>query len=1288
MNNNLQDLKPARHNAIRVASLSLLLAVLYVAFGWLGLQLAVPPGYATTIWPASGIAVAGLLFFGGGLASGVFVGSFLLNAYVSGAVGADGLNAGALAIALAIASGSTLQALFAALVLRRIFGVPVALKKVADIVVFALLAGPVPAVIAASVGVSTLFVAGVLPQTAIVDNWLTWWTGDLVGIAVFLPLALFSPWRPWDVQWSGRSLAGLQTASLVALLIPVGVTFYAWKVSSEISFSRNQAAFAAIAEDSERALSYRIQSYTQGLDGMAGLIGASEHVTLQEWRAYVEVLDVEETLPGINGIGFIEQVTAGRLDDFARDALADGVEDLVIHPDTPAPANFIIRYIEPLAQNRQAVGLNIAFESNRYNAAARARDTGEPTITKRIFLVQDSEKNAGFLLLRPVYAANRLTGTVEQRQAAFRGWVYAPFISNRFMNNLTVSQGVGLNLSVYDGPKADPDQLIYSSTGVAEPDVDARFSVEKTLDEFGEQWTIVWTSTPGFEASVGTNEATLVLSGGLLLSALFGIYLQSFARRENAIRRIVEQKTREIAAREEQTSSIVDTAVVAILLFDAQGRVLTANKAAEQIFGYQGVGFNDTSIDQLLGQADGERGPHLLQKLTGRAPASGHQGALAARRLDGAELFVDLQLNSWKTETGESRYTAIVRDVSLHRQVTIALEEAEERWSTALKGANIGVFDIDLTTGTSIVSDTWWQMLGLQPDSDANPQVEWQSRVHEQDLPYIQKADQACLEGRAERSETEYRIKHTNGSWIWLRSDASVTARDSKGKALRLVGTQTDITDLKVAESAVRASEERFRSAIENAPIGMALLDLHGRWLKVNDALCKFIGYTHDELLQSDFRTLTHPDDLETDLALVNELIDGKIETYQLEKRYIHKDGHAIWGLLSVSIARDEDGNPAYFISQIQDITHRKEMDRLKSEFISSVSHELRTPLTSIRGSLGLIVGAMANDVPEKVMRLLNIAHKNSERLILLINDILDMEKLTAGKVRFEMKHENLGDEVRQIVEANQGYAEQFDVTYDLNLPDEPLVANIDQARFQQVLTNLLSNATKFSPQGGRVQVNLTRTGNTARISISDNGSGIPASFHGSIFEPFSQADGSATRQEGGTGLGLHISKQMVERMGGAIDYESVEGEGATFWVDLPLIDEGAAVKLVARDDFDGLRALHIEDDLDFSAFLSAALKDEMLLVNAPTLADGRKHLAAEFFDLVIIDIQLPDGDGLSVLDGIPPEWNKPVIVLTATEMVTPDPRVNLVIVKSKTPEEKIVEAIVTAAHEKRAQPA
>ena len=198
------------------------------------------------------------------------------------------------------------------------------------------------------------------------------------------------------------------------------------------------------------------------------------------------------------------------------------------------------------------------------------------------------------------------------------------------------------------------------------------------------------------------------------------------------------------------------------------------------------------------------------------------------------------------------------------------------------------------------------------------------------------------------------------------------------------------------------------------------------------------------------------------DLDYLQRTVAGDISRYRMEKRYFHKSGRIIWTLLSVSLVRDSGDQPTYFIAQIQDISEQKEVERIKNEFISVVSHELRTPLTSIRGSLGLILGAFAGQLPQKVGRLLDIAHSNCERLILLINDILDIDKIASGKMRYDMQELSLAQVVQTTVQATESYAQKFAVSLEV----EPIAADIritvDEDRLAQVLSNLLSNAVKF----------------------------------------------------------------------------------------------------------------------------------------------------------------------------------------------------------------------------------
>ncbi|MCS6760050.1 MAG: PAS domain S-box protein [Candidatus Devosia euplotis] len=187
-------------------------------------------------------------------------------------------------------------------------------------------------------------------------------------------------------------------------------------------------------------------------------------------------------------------------------------------------------------------------------------------------------------------------------------------------------------------------------------------------------------------------------------------------------------------------------------------------------------------------------------------------------------------------------------------------------------------------------------MLGFTTGDSIEPHAEWRGRIHPDDLATVEAADAACFSGATLRTQSEYRIRHRAGNWIWLRSDASVTQRDEQGRALRLVGAETDITALKEAESALRSSEERLRSAIENAPIGVALIDREGKWINVNEALFAFLGYSAEEFLELKVGELNRLDDVGLDHELIARIVAGEISDYQLEKRYLHKQGHAVWG--------------------------------------------------------------------------------------------------------------------------------------------------------------------------------------------------------------------------------------------------------------------------------------------------------------------------------------------------------------------------------------------------------
>ena len=330
----------------------------------------------------------------------------------------------------------------------------------------------------------------------------------------------------------------------------------------------------------------------------------------------------------------------------------------------------------------------------------------------------------------------------------------------------------------------------------------------------------------------------------------------------------------------------------------------------------------------------------------------------------------------------------------------------------------------------------------------------------------------------------------------------------------------------------------------------------------------RIFGYGPGELKDRPVQIL-NADSSQQDIA--RDLLERGEMSYEILN--VRKDGTLFWSR-ATTVLFDHPEHGQVFVAVQEDITERKRMERIKDDFISVVSHELRTPLTSIRGSLGLLAGGAAGEMPEAARSLLDIAASNCERLVRLINDILDMEKIESGKMTFVPTPVDLVHLVEQAVLSNGAYAHGFGVEIRLaeGVPGRVLA---DPDKLHQVLTNLLSNAARHSPRGGTVEVRVRRSGGRLRVSVSDQGAGIPPEFQPRVFEKFAQADASSTRREGGTGLGLSISRAIIVRHGGSIGFETEPGAGTTFSFELADLDAGPVLPSSPAEDGEDAIALN-----------------------------------------------------------------------------------------------------------------
>lgn len=439
-------------------------------------------------------------------------------------------------------------------------------------------------------------------------------------------------------------------------------------------------------------------------------------------------------------------------------------------------------------------------------------------------------------------------------------------------------------------------------------------------------------------------------------------------------------------------------------------------------------------------------------------------------------------------------------------------------------------------------------------------------------------------------------------------------------------------------------ADKLFRLAVEACPSGLVMTDDAGRIVLANAEVERLFGYRRADLIGQAIELLLPERLREAHLnqrdAAIRSPEPRRLGQGQLLVGRRH-DGSEF--PIEIGLYTTRDAGKLFVLAVMVDVSERTRLDRLKDEFVSMASHELRTPLTSIAGSLGLLVGGAAGPLSEPAARLIRIAQSNSQRLVRLINDILDIEKIESGQIAFRFKRLSVRTTAEQVIEASRAYADGFDVR--VRLDPSALAGEVyaDGDRLAQVITNLLSNAIKFSPPGGEVAVGIGGRDGMVRLTVRDRGPGIPIAFRARIFEKFAQADIADERHKGGAGLGLSIVKQIVARLGGTVGFEDAAGGGTIFYVDLPGWTQAAACERRAADR---PQILHVDDDQDAREIVAQILDSTADVVSVDSIEAARRALSNHKFDLVILDITLDAASGFDLLPDLRSRNGAPIPVI------------------------------------------
>ncbi len=960
-----------------------------------------------------------------------------------------------------------------------------------------------------------------------------------------------------------RSSPLLAIVTLVATLL--GTLIVSRAVSSKVQDQQHQG-FARQSERMEEALTNRMGAYAEVLRGCGALLQVSPELDQRAWSEYVRRMDIKRRFPGIYSISYVPLIPAASLEQFVRDTRTELGATFTVYPAGSRQDYLPIKYVEP--RSALAEGFDLGTERYRRAAAESSRDRNLPVVSAPLSLLQDQEKRTSITMFFPVYRLGAPAGTVEERRSALQGWVYAAFRASDLFAGIFPRGLQNLGLEVYDGRIPLQSALLYDTDNIRNaPGKPTGPSLRSTdlINVYGRTWTFHVHALPNYDASHRNFEGPAFLLGGIVLSLLISAMVWILTTMQRRAATIASRMTAALRKSESGVRAVVANVVDGIITCNIAGEVTSINPAAERILGRRPSTVLGRDIHDFL--------PDLASPLQQVAT---HE--IRGRQRSGT--FLAEASVSESADVEEDRFIIVIRDVTEKKR---SEEESNLLQTiTLLMNQETSIVGAFQTAIRKVCEVTGWPF-GEAWEPDVNNKKmrlvsAWhiddeRLRVFALESRQFRFAPGQGLPGRvwAARGPIWFKDVGTNkayprtrlaqeagftaGVGVPVMSEQNVVAvltffiRDWNERDEATVGAISavamqlgSVVRRKLAEAALIENESRTRSIIDNMSGGLITLDSRGAIETVNPAAERIFGSGRRELIGMPVHILLGPEDVrrtETIDSFIKES-EGKVTLWKGRRR----NGEVF--PFEMSLFEFSSASGKRWAGNIQDVSERHEVDRIKKDFVSTVSHELRTPLTSIRGSLGLLAGGAVGELPPAARNLVAIAERNSTRLITLINDILDFERLESGKADLHIDVISSAQIIERSLESVRSFAEQEQITLTVDASEGSV--QVDADRIVQVIVNLASNAIKFSKKGGRISFTSRMQGNEVEFAVTDEGRGIPSNAIGALFRRFQQVDASDSKVKGGTGLGLAISRAIIEQHGGTIGVKSVEGSGSTFW--------------------------------------------------------------------------------------------------------------------------------------------
>lgn len=957
--------------------------------------------------------------------------------------------------------------------------------------------------------------------------------------------------------------------------LPLGVFLIGALLSSWASYwlyrevhLENTAAFTRLTEQLSYEIEQRFRLPIYGLNGARGVYASSEEVTRQDFRAYVDSRNMKVEFPGVRGFGFIERVPYHQLNEFLQRTRADGAPDFQIRQlsERKDAELLVIKFIEPLIKNRPAMGLDVASELQRRQAAEQAIISGKPTITGPIVLLQDNLKTAGVLLYVPLYQKPDMAGLHTRSRDKLLGLLYAPIVIRELLHDVQPGSEQLVHYKILDN-SSDKfaefyDNLIDHAVKLpAAP----KFKREQMLELPGRSMRIQFSSMPTFEKSVDmSTPLALGVIGWVLSLALSLVFWQQIERRSRA-EQLAESMTSEI----QRLALVVKRTSNAVIITDVTRNIVWVNPAFETLTGYtetEVLGKNPAILQTE--KTDRIELRRLSQHLSAGQP---YRGELLNVTKSGQEYWIDLEIQPILNDRNEiNGFMSIESDITERKLAQQRLETAIRENQALLTTLNLHSI-VAVTDGSGQlvdVNEAFCKLSGFQ-------RHELLSRNHSllssgiHSLEFWREMWMQISSGNPWHGEICN--KNKAGELFWL--DTTIAPfTDKNGEILSYIAISRDITLSKRQQHGLQVARDQLRKAVEIADLATWHWDLTTDTLKWDERMYRLYAIQDEErslpLLYKTWRSRVHPDDLPEVERQLHLALQGQA-TFHPAFRIFDENNQIRYIQAAAQVETDLSGKVIGMQGINRDITLDKRAEEVlreakeaadnankaKSEFLANMSHELRTPMNALLGMMTLL---KRTELSPQQLDYVSESDIAARSLLGVLDDILDFSKIEAGKMELEhqpFELDPLLQDVCLIMAANVK-AKPIQLTCEVD-PAIPAKLVGDALRLRQVLINLTGNAVKFTEHGHvilelrRLPAELPKV--KIIFAIKDTGIGIHPHRRKAIFSGFTQADSSISRRYGGSGLGVAISQRFVKMMGSELDVQSQVGRGSTFSFELTL---------------------------------------------------------------------------------------------------------------------------------------